>query len=48
MKVKSYKEIDAVHCVAQTDKGEQHLTIDKAKSLMKESKKSATKKTKAN
>ena len=46
MKVKSYKEIDAVHCVAQTDKGEQHLTIEEAKSLMKEVKKSV-KKTKA-
>ncbi len=34
MKVINYKEIDAVHCVAETDEGEKHLTIEEAKKLM--------------
>ena len=49
MKVTKIKEIDAVWCMAETDEGEQHMTIEEAKSLMvkpkKKEKKSVTKKT---
>ena len=47
MKVTKIKEIDAVWCMATTDKGEQHMPIEEAMLLMvkpKKEKKSGTKK----
>ena len=45
MKVTKIKEIDAVWCIAETDKGEKHMPIAEAKKLLEKPKrkKSATK-----
>ena len=51
MKVTKIKEIDAVWCMAETDEGEKHMTIEEAMLLLvkpkkvKKEKKSGTKKT---
>lgn len=47
MKVTKIKKIDAVWCIATTDKGEKHMPIEEAEKLMVKPKKTTKKATKS-